>query len=140
MSKYFKLEELLQSKTALAYKIENLPSWQVVSNLERLAAILDIVREKLGIPITVTSGFRGTKLNAKVKGSKGSQHMLGEAADITCKDNAKLFNTIKELMEQGIIEVGQLIWEYGTKKQPEWVHVSLPNANHHNEIKYIGVK
>jgi hypothetical protein len=43
-------------------------------------------------------------------------------------------------MNSGEIVVGQLIWEYGTKKAPDWVHISLPNKKHRNEVLYIGIK
>ena len=138
--KYFRLEQLLQSKTALAYKIENLPSWEIIDNLRELGYLLDKIRVKFGAPITVTSGFRGDKLNTKVKGSKNSDHKLGKAGDCTCKDNKQLFDTVKAMIDNGEIEVGQLIWEYGTKIQPDWVHISIPTTKHHNEILYIGVK
>ena len=137
---YFSLEELLQSKTALAYKIENLPSWEIIDNLRELGYLLDEIRVEFGAPINVSSGFRGDKLNTKVKGSKNSDHKIGKAADCTCKDNKKLFDTVKRMMDNGEIEVGQLIWEYGTKKQPDWVHISTPSTKHHNEVLYIGVK
>ena len=137
---YFKLEELLRSKTALSYKIENLPSWEVIDNLNHLGLLLDRIRERHGMSMNVTSGYRSEKLNTKVKGSKTSDHKLGKAADCTCKDNKKLFDTVKAMIDAGEIEVGQLIWEYGTKKQPDWVHISIPSEKHKNEILYIGVK
>lgn len=138
--RYFTLEELLRSNTALAYKIENLPSWTIIDNLNELGLMLDKIRTKLGKPINITSGYRGEKLNAKVKGSKTSDHKQGRAADCTCKDNKLLFDTVKAMIDDGEIEVGQLIWEYGTKSQPDWVHISTPTASHKNEILYIGVK
>ena len=137
---YFRLEELLRSNVALSYKIENLPSWEVIDNLNQLGLLLDSIRERLGMPMNVTSGFRCEKLNTKVKGSKTSDHKLGKAADCTCKDNRKLFNVVKEMIEAGEIVVGQLIWEYGTKQSPDWVHISTPSDKHKNEILYIGVK
>ena len=57
---------------------------------------LDEVRKELDMPITVTSGFRSNEYNEylKIKGYKvanKSQHLLGNAADITCRDMDKLF-------------------------------------------------
>lgn len=138
--KYFTLEELLRSNVALAYKIENLPSWTVIENLNELGLMLDKIRAKFGKPINITSGYRGEKLNTKVKGSKTSDHKLGKAADCTCYDNKLLFDTIKAMIDDGEIEVGQLIWEYGTKSKPDWIHVSTPSAKHKNEVLYIGVR
>lgn len=129
--RFFTLEELLYSKKAVDNKIQNNPSWDVVDNLEELATcILDPLREKLGSPISVTSGFRSKKLNDFVKGSNGSQHLYGQAADITCRNNKKLFELAKKMIEDGEIVVGQLINEYNYS----WIHISLPNEKHRNEI------
>ena len=137
---YFTLEELVYSKKALDNKIQNNPSWEAVEKLNQLAVkILDPLRKKIGRSITVTSGFRSKKLNALVKGSGTSQHLKGESADITCSNNRLLFDTAKAMIESGEITVGQLIWEYGTKKSPSWVHISLPDATHKNQILYIGI-
>lgn len=134
MPKYFALEELLYSKKAIDNKIQNIPSWQVVDNLEELATcILDPLREKLGSPISVTSGFRSVKLNEFVKGSPSSQHLYGQAADITCKNNKLLFEIAKEMIEKGEIIVGQLIDE----KNYSWIHISLPNEDHKNHIFHL---
>lgn len=137
--RYFDLEELLQSDTALGQKIENLPSWNIVENLYNLALLLDKIREKYGSAIKVNSGYRSPKLNSAVGGSKTSNHMSGQAADIVPADGdtARLFNLIKSMMDNKEIEVGQLIWEYGTKKKPKWVHLSTPTEKHHNQILYL---
>lgn len=134
--KYFTSYELMHSTTAQARKIENIPSWEQMDSLNRLAIeILDPVRVHYGKPISVTSGFRSAALNAAVKGAKNSQHMKGEAADITSKENTKaknklLFDLMVSMVRDGIITVGQLINE----KNYSWIHVSLPDGKHRNEI------
>jgi len=55
--------------------------------------------------------------------------MKGEAADLQCEDNAALFKFIKEL------EFDQLIWEFGDKEQPDWVHVSFAKKNRKEILK-----
>ena len=75
--------------------------------------VLDPVREKLGMPIVVNSGYRCEKHNKDVGGVRNSQHLRGEAADIHCQDNERL--------KQLIIENGkfdQLI------TYPTFLHVS----------------
>lgn len=65
--------------------------------------------------------------------------MNGEAADICAtggRTNSHLFSVIKGMIDNGEIKVGQLIWEYGTKKEPNWVHVSLPYTKV-NKILYF---
>ena len=67
----------------------------------------------------ISSGFRSSGVNAAAGGASTSQHLKGEAADVICSDNAKLFNYIKDNLN-----FDQLIWEYGNDNQPAWVHVS----------------
>lgn len=139
LSKNFSLEELIASNTAKAKKIDNTPSEQIKKNLERLAKeVLQPIRDKYGHPITVTSGYRCPKLNAAVGGVKNSQHLTGEAADIKCTATSKatLFKIIKTMIDNKELKVGQLIWEYGTKKEPNWIHVSLPYKKT-NQIIYL---
>lgn len=129
--KYFDLEEMLYSSTALNKKIPNLPSWNIIENLNTLATdILDVVREEYGSAVYVSSGYRSDKLNAAVNGSIKSQHRKGEAADIYAKDTKRLFDTCKRLIEEGRISVGQLIDE----NNYSWVHISLPTLKVNNQI------
>ena len=130
----FTLEELYKSSTAEKLKINNTPNEEVKNSLILLATkVLQPLRVAFGKPITVTSGYRSPLLNQAVRGAKTSQHLKGEAADLKCSDNKKLFETSKKLIEEKKIEVGQLIDEYNYS----WVHISLPNLKHKNEILHI---
>ena len=127
MSKHFKLEELLRSDTALACKIENLPSWEVVEHLAELAEFLDGLREAWRSPIKVNSGFRSTDLNKQVKGVQRSAHKLGYAADLLP------LNGEMEKFKKFVVEwvqdkdFDQCILEKSGKT--EWVHLSLYNQD-----------
>ena len=67
-------------------------------NLQALVDhVLDPARERLGMPITVNSGYRCPAHNKDVGGVKNSQHLKGEAADITCADNKRLAEIIEQL-------------------------------------------
>ena len=67
-------------------------------NLQALVDhVLDPARERLGMPITVNSGYRCPAHNKAVGGVKNSQHLKGEAADITCADNKRLAEIIEQL-------------------------------------------
>lgn len=139
LSANFTLEELIASTTAAQKKINNTPNMCEKENLQRLATlILQPIRNKYGKAITVNSGFRCAALNKAVNGSSTSQHLTGSAADISCTatSKAKLFALIKQMVESGEIKVGQLIWEYGSKTEPNWIHVSLPYSKV-NQILYI---
>ena len=123
--KYFTISEL----TSTNHAIDNRPSPAQEENLKLLVEkVLDPAREEFGKAIKVTSGFRSEELNTKIGGAKNSQHMFGEAADIQCSDNKKLFTIISEM------EFDQLIYEFGTDEQPSWVHVSYSRKKNRNQI------
>lgn len=82
--KYFTIAELTKSRTAAAQGIDNAPSPTVIANLNALVDhVLDPLREAWGHPLRVTSGYRCPQLNKAVGGVPRSQHMLGQAADVT---------------------------------------------------------
>jgi len=85
--------------------------------------VLEPIRVHFARPIILSSGYRSSALNKAVGGSSTSQHCSGEAADIdmdgTNVTNAQIFNYIKDNLE-----FDQLIWEFGTTTNPDWVHVS----------------
>lgn len=126
LSKNFTLNELTYSSTAIANKVSNIPGKLELENLKKLCNnILQPIRDKCNDSIHVTSGYRSPMLNKLVGGSKTSQHVLGQAADITVyskEGNKKLFNMIVQMIENGEITVGQLIDESDYK----WLHISLP--------------
>ena len=123
LTKNFTLRELTYSSTAEANDIDNTPGTFEYNNLKRLCEeVLQPVREKWGKPITVNSRYRSPQLNSKLKGSATSQHCKGEAADIDCENNERLFNIIISMINNNEIEVGQLIDE----KKYSWIHISLP--------------
>lgn len=141
LSDHFSLNEFLQSATASARGITNMPTSPVIVQMSKLCNnILEPIRIKYLFPIKVTSGYRCEALNKAVGGAKNSQHLYGMAADIkaTHTDNATLFRLIKNMIDNGEITVGQLIWEYGTKSEPKWIHVSLPREGKPvNQIIYL---
>lgn len=125
MSKtYFTIAELCASSTAKKKGIDNTPSAEVVEKLQALIDnVLNPARIAYGKPIYVNSGYRSEKLNAIVGGASNSQHLTGEAADVTTgsvSGNRKLFAIFAELGNYD-----QLIWEKGG----EWIHVSYRDGN-----------
>jgi hypothetical protein len=84
LSPHFTLQEFTESATAKKYGIVNEPPQEAVENLKRLCeGTLEPLREKLGLPIIITSGFRTKALNSILAhASSTSQHMRGEAADL----------------------------------------------------------
>lgn len=136
--KYFTIKELTKTSTGIA----NEPNQAQKANLVFLTEnVLDPVREKLGQPIIVTSGFRSPAVNKKVGGVSNSQHLSGQAADIRLKyrkDNVKLFQLINEMCIKGQIVFDQLIWESGDKTSPAWVHVSYKQfGTNRKQVLYL---
>jgi uncharacterized protein YcbK (DUF882 family) len=115
--KYFTLKELTHTATGLS----NTPGSTEVANLENLVEkVLDPLREMYGKPIRVNSGYRSLAVNLAVKGAINSQHLKGEAADITAgspAENRRLF----EMLANGGYIFDQLIDE----QSYTWIHVSL---------------
>ena len=138
LSTNFTLEKLIHSNNAKQKGLKNEPTQDHIENLKLLCEyVLEPVREKIGCPLVISSGFRSEKVNALVGGSKTSQHILGQAADIQIFDKTKtnkdLFDIIVKMVKNNELQVGQVIWEFG-EDIPNWVHVSLPTSRHRNEI------
>ena len=123
--KYFTIAELTRTNQ----KANNAITIEQGDNLKQLIEkVLDPAREEFGEPIRVTSGFRSQEVNWLVGGANSSQHCKGQAADLTCSDNKKLFRILAEM------EFDQLIYEFGDENQPSWVHVSYVLGANRNEI------
>lgn len=133
LSKNFTLKELTASRTAKARGIVNEPDAKQLAALQLLVErVLQPLRDGIDKPIKVSSGLRVPALNKAIGGSVTSQHCKGEAADIQMSGktgNAKLFNYIKENLV-----FDQMIWEFGTQENPDWVHVSYSAKGNRGEI------
>lgn len=124
LSKNLSLAEMISSESAKRNGIKNEPTAEHLDNMKKLATnVFQPIRDHFNTPIHISSGYRSLALNKAIKGSLSSQHCSGEAMDIdmdgTDITNAKIFNYIKENLV-----FDQLIWEFGTDKNPDWVHVS----------------
>lgn len=121
LSANFSLNELIKSDAAVRLDINNVPSSQVIDNLQDLVTnILQPLRDKFG-PIVVTSGYRSQALNKAIGGSTTSDHCLGYAADFEASiDNRELAIYIRDNMS-----FTQLISEfYDGRPDSGWVHCS----------------
>jgi len=131
--KYFTIEELIRSDTAIIRGINNSPSINEVEALCRLVRnVLDPVRDQWRKPIRVNSGYRCETLNKAVKGASTSQHLKGEAADITTgsqQGNIQLFNLIQTLD----LPYDQLIDE----KNYSWIHISHKECNNRRQVLHL---
>lgn len=131
--KHFTMTELTRSLTAQLHHIDNTPPPQAVENLTALVEkVLDPLREAWGSPIHVNSGYRCPALNKLVGGKPRSQHLTGNAADITAGNaagNARLYRLLQRLQ----LPVDQAINEHDFK----WIHLS---CSPRNRRQYLAIR
>ena len=128
LSKNLALAEVTRSETAKRKGVSNMPTEAHIANFKLLAEkVFQPIREHFGKPIHISSGYRSAALNKAIGGASSSQHCTGEAIDIdmdgTEISNKQVFDFIKEHLE-----FDQLIWEFGTDANPDWVHVSYEST------------
>lgn len=130
ISEHLDLSELVRSESAKRNGIVNNPTASHLINLKLLAErVFEPIRNNFRCPIHVSSAYRSKELNSFVRGSSNSQHCTGEAIDLDMDDspngvtNKMVFDFIKDNLE-----FDQLIWEFGTKENPDWVHVSYESS------------
>ena len=116
--------EAIHSQTAKRKGIDNTPTAKQVEVMKLTAEkIFEPLRKFVGGPIKVNSFFRSAELNKAIGGSKTSQHCKGQAIDIDDvfghKTNAEMYNWVKDNLN-----FDQMIWEFGTDMNPNWVHIS----------------
>ena len=122
LSKNFSLEEMCRSNTASVRGLPNVPNAEQVKNLQQLCEnVLQPLRNHLGKPVVINSGFRSQAVNMAVGGAKNSQHTKGEAADIKCKDYPYAKEIYTWIMDN--LKFDQVILE--RKGKSVWVHVSF---------------
>lgn len=124
ISDHISYREAVRSTTADRLGIENKPGQVELVNMEIIAErIFEPLRDWVGGPIRINSFYRGPELNKAIGGSKRSQHVEGRAMDLDDtyghKTNAEMFYYIKQNLD-----FDQLIWEFGTDENPNWIHVS----------------
>jgi zinc D-Ala-D-Ala carboxypeptidase len=130
LSKHLSLAEVTRSDSAKRNGISNQPTSAHLENFKLLAEkIFEPIREHFKVPIHISSGYRSAVLNKKIGGSSTSQHCSGEAIDIDMDgsssgvSNKMVFEYIKNNLN-----FDQMIWEFGTDKNPDWVHVSYEST------------
>ena len=82
----------------------------VLNNVQKLANQLQIIRNKVNVPITINSAYRCPKHNSIIGGAKSSQHLQGKASDIVIEgySNDDVADLIEELIASGDILQGGL--------------------------------
>jgi len=129
ISKHISAREAIESYTAKRKGIENIPNEYQLTNMVALAEnVFEPLRKWVGGPIKINSFFRSEELNKAIGGSSKSQHCQGRAIDIDDvyghKTNAEMYEYIKNNLD-----FDQLIWEFGSDDNPDWVHVSYVSTD-----------
>jgi zinc D-Ala-D-Ala carboxypeptidase len=134
LTKNFTLAEMTKSETALRHGLENNPGEQELAAMKLLAEkVLQPVRDHFKRGVKVNSAYRHPDVNAKVGGSRNSDHTRGQAADIEIPGvaNADLAAWIRDNLE-----FRQLLLEFYTPGIPDsgWVHVSYVAEDNKKEV------
>lgn len=129
ISKHITYKEATRSVTALRLGIENVPNEYELQNMELIAEkVFEPLRRAVNGPIKINSFFRCEELNKAIGGSSKSQHCQGRAIDIDdvygYVSNSYMYYYIKDNLD-----FDQLIWEFGTDIEPDWVHVSYVDGD-----------
>jgi len=145
LTEHFSLSEFINSSTARSRKIDNSLYPQdpehskIIANLKVLCEnVLEPLRQHLGVPVIISSGYRCPPLNKAVGGVRNSQHMTGEAADIYLPSLEEGREMMRFIMENCTFD--QLLWEKESKSSNNiWIHISCKldsNQNRH-QVKSI---
>ena len=154
LSPHFWLEEFTKSPVAIKHGILNVPSEEAVQNLKRLChGNLEPLREELGLPVVITSGFRTKALNNLLAhSSKHSQHTQGQAADFYVAEPKDLnlepltLNSAKPTRRELLIKAFRLII---TSEQidfdqlilyPSFIHVSYVSRERNRRTILLGMR
>ena len=137
ISKHVSYKEGVYSNTATRLGLENKPTDEHLANMELLAEkIFEPLRQHVNGPIKINSFYRSPELNKAIGGSSKSQHCSGQAIDIDdtygYASNAAMYDYVK-----ANLNFDQMIWEFGTDQNPDWVHISYVNeeANRNRCLK-----
>ena len=118
LSPHFTLDELTHTDHR---ELDNTPTQDEISNLQRLANFLEEVKTVLGgKPIMVNSAFRSKQVNDAVGSKDTSQHRIGCAADIRVPAMTP-DQVVRAVIASGI-GYDQVIREFD-----RWTHISIPN-------------
>ena len=129
LSEHFSVWEFERSQTAKRLGLNNSMTEEHKENAKALCInILEPLRKHLNMPIKISSGYRGKELNKAINGASTSQHCKGEAVDIDMDGyygttNYQIFHWLLNN-----VDFDQMIYEFGTDTNPDWVHISYSKS------------
>ena len=140
ISDHISYKEATNSATAKRMGIENIPNTYALQNMELLAEkVFEPLRKHVNGPIKINSFYRSPDLNVAIGGSEKSQHCEGRAIDLDdtygYMSNADMYLYIKNNLD-----FDQLIWEFGTDENPDWIHVSYVDSDYNRNRCLLAYK
>lgn len=133
LTPHFTIEELSGTSNEQYKKLNLLKAQEQMGKMYMLAGFAERVREIIGKPMIITSGYRCPELNKAIGGALTSQHTLCEAIDIVVKgmSTSDVFNRIVT----SDLKYNQIIIERNSKGS-QWVHVSI--GAYKQKLKFDG--
>ena len=131
LSPHFSLEELTHSDIATRLNIDNTPTVEIIDNLTYLAGELEYVRNILGHPMLISSGFRSHVLNNHLGSKRTSSHTKGLAVDFISPSFGNPHSIVSAIVMANI-NYDQVILEYN-----RWVHLSFHPTKPRNQALII---
>ena len=132
LTEHFTLDEFTRSSIANRLKIDNSVPDELMPNIQLTAIKLELVRQALGKPVVITSGYRCPELNKRVGGASTSAHTKGLAVDFHSSYGAPK-QICQRLIDAGL-QFDKLIQEHN-----QWVHIGFSPSNN-RQIVLTAVK
>jgi len=135
LSEHFTFAEMTRTNT----RIENVPSEAQVENLKRLCGWLERLREKVGKPIIINSGYRSEAVNKAVGGVKSSNHLTGCAADIHVTGIEQLVRyaaVLLDISDESQEAFDELLLERSSRGT-YWIHFAVRPSGNRRKVAFL---
>lgn len=136
VSKDFSLVEATRSSKAIKLGIDNSLTPKLLEDVKWFASgVLQPIRDRIGIPFTVTSWYRSPALNKAVGGVPTSSHLSGTAIDFVLQGHtaAESWDAVITALKDLRIPFDQCICERNSKTGARWVHLGAKKTNNRNQ-------
>jgi hypothetical protein len=135
LSEHFTFAEMTRTNT----RIENVPNEAQVENLKRLCGWLERLREKVGKPIIINSGYRSEAVNKAVGGVKSSNHLTGCAADIHVTGIEQLVRyaaVLLDISDESQEVFDELLLERSSRGT-YWIHFAVRPSGNRRKVAFL---
>lgn len=144
ISRFVSEKEAFYSKVAETRGLKNVPTYEQREAIKKISKEhFDSLRLRVGSPLYISSLFRSYQVNKAVKGATNSDHLVLKdrnghyivAYDIDQDAKGKVGNRALFFIIMHQVDYHRLIWEFGTTRSPDWVHVSWSTDPKKNKLK-----